>query len=142
MIPYLDVHKAGDTPDSTNMDKGREGVKNPEIFADLPYGSPHMKCASDIGLSQCSRFGDFYYCCSPAAVTQTGALALTHLCTTRMPDSYRIKLACNRIWSEIHFWYQEASHINAQLDFQGVNCLFREIVQANLVPQPLCITFI
>ena len=26
--------------DSTNMDKGREGVKNPKIFADVLNGSP------------------------------------------------------------------------------------------------------
>ena len=29
--------KRGVTPDSTNTDKGREGVKNPEKFADVLY---------------------------------------------------------------------------------------------------------
>ena len=39
--PYLDIHKEGGVaPDSTNMDKGREGIKNPKIFADVLNGSP------------------------------------------------------------------------------------------------------
>ena len=33
-------HRGGVSPDSTNMDRGREGVKNPEIFADVLNGSP------------------------------------------------------------------------------------------------------
>ena len=32
--------RGGVAPDSTNMNKGREGVKNPEIFADVLNGSP------------------------------------------------------------------------------------------------------
>ena len=32
--------RRGAAPDSTNMDKGREGVKNPEICADVLNGSP------------------------------------------------------------------------------------------------------
>ena len=32
--------KRGVAPDSTNMNKGREGVKNPENFADVLYGWP------------------------------------------------------------------------------------------------------
>ena len=32
--------KRGVAPDSTNMNKGREGVKNPEHFADVLYGWP------------------------------------------------------------------------------------------------------
>ena len=38
----LDVHIEGGAPDSTNMNKGREGVKNPENFADVLYGWPLM----------------------------------------------------------------------------------------------------
>ena len=34
------VHKEGVGPDSTNTDKRREGVKNPENFADLLYKWP------------------------------------------------------------------------------------------------------
>ena len=37
-------HRGGVSPDSTNMDKGREGVKNPEIFADVLNGSPLRVC--------------------------------------------------------------------------------------------------
>ena len=36
----LDIHIEGGAPDSTNMNKGREGVKNPENFADVLYGWP------------------------------------------------------------------------------------------------------
>ena len=37
-------HRGGGvSPDSTNMDKGREGVKNPEIFADVLNGSPQSE---------------------------------------------------------------------------------------------------
>ena len=32
--------KRGGAPDSTNMNKGREGVKNHENFADILYGGP------------------------------------------------------------------------------------------------------
>ena len=32
--------RGGVAPDSTNMNKGREGVKNPENFADVLYGWP------------------------------------------------------------------------------------------------------
>ena len=43
--------KTGVAPDSTNMNKGREGVKNPENFADVLYGWPlimksEMKCVT------------------------------------------------------------------------------------------------
>ena len=33
-------HRGGVSPDSTNMDRGREGVKNANIFADVLDGSP------------------------------------------------------------------------------------------------------
>ena len=35
---HLDVHKGGGA-DSTNTDKGREDVKNPQIFANIINGS-------------------------------------------------------------------------------------------------------
>ena len=40
--------KRGVTPDSTNTDKGREGVKNPEKFADVLYGWPLTYSAREI----------------------------------------------------------------------------------------------
>ena len=40
-IPYFWTStKRGGAPDSTNMNKGREGVKSPENFADILYGWP------------------------------------------------------------------------------------------------------
>ena len=40
--------KRGVTSDSTNMDKGREGVKNPEKFADVLYGWPLINLILDL----------------------------------------------------------------------------------------------
>ena len=35
--------KRGVDPMWTNVDRGREGVKNPEVFVDVLYGSPLIR---------------------------------------------------------------------------------------------------